>query len=127
MSVAPLPLTPADKLAALRRIDGFRQWHSLDDKRQCLQCGKVVTGRQIEVVGGTRGLGPLRMQCPTPNCRAIAIDMALPRKSAPAVRATGVDAIPQHPVAVQSGDGGRESRGFALLRMLRFPHFSLSR
>ena len=40
-------LPDADKLDALRRVDQFRQWRSLDEKRFCLVCGKIITGRQI--------------------------------------------------------------------------------
>jgi hypothetical protein len=68
---------PAEKLAALRRLDQFRKWISLDDQRRCLQCGKIITGRQIELVGDGRG-GPLRARCPTENCEAIPLDWALP-------------------------------------------------
>jgi len=36
----------AEKLNVLRQLDQFRQWHSLDDKRYCLICGKIITGQQ---------------------------------------------------------------------------------
>jgi hypothetical protein len=71
-------LPDADKLDALRRLDQFRQWHSLDDKRFCLVCGKIITGRQIQVAGGTRGNGSLRLSCPTERCNSIAMDWVLP-------------------------------------------------
>jgi hypothetical protein len=74
----PVPLTDEDKLNALRRLDQFREWHSLDDKRFCLVCGKIVTGRQIQVAGDTRGDGPLRINCPTERCNSIPMDWALP-------------------------------------------------
>jgi len=62
----------------LRRLDQFRQWHSLDEKRYCLVCGKLITGRQIQITGGTRGNGPLRLNCPTQSCNSIAMDWVLP-------------------------------------------------
>jgi hypothetical protein len=71
-------LSDDEKLEALRRLDQFRQWHSLDEKRYCLVCGKLITGRQIQVAGGTRGNGPLRLSCPTERCNSIPMDWALP-------------------------------------------------
>ncbi len=54
-------LSDNEQLEMLRRLDQFRTWHSLDEKRYCLVCGKVITGRQIQVAGGTRGNGSLRL------------------------------------------------------------------
>ena len=71
-------LSDDEKLEALRRLDQFRQWHSLDDKRYCLVCGNLITGRQIRVAGGTRGNGPLRLSCPTERCNSIPMDWVLP-------------------------------------------------
>lgn len=67
-----------EKIEALRRLDQFRQWYSLDDKRYCLVCGKIITGRQIQLAGGTRGNGSLRVSCPTDGCNSIAMDWVLP-------------------------------------------------
>lgn len=67
-----------EQLEALRQLDQFRQWHSLDEKRYCLVCGELVTGRQIQVAGGTRGDGPLRLHCPTVGCNSIPMDWVLP-------------------------------------------------
>jgi hypothetical protein len=74
----PTKLSDEEKLEVLRRLDQFRQWHSLDEKRYCLVCGNVITGRQIEVAGGTRGNGPLRLSCPTERCNSIPMDWVLP-------------------------------------------------
>jgi hypothetical protein len=74
----PVALPEADKLEALRRLDQFREWRSLDDKRFCLVCGKIITGRQIQVAGGTRGNGPQRLSCPTEPCNSIPMDWVLP-------------------------------------------------
>src|SRR4030095_3973810 len=73
-----ISLPDAEKLNALRRLDQLRQWHSLDDKRYCLVCGKLITGRQIQVAGGTRGNGALRLSCPTEGCNSIPVDWVLP-------------------------------------------------
>jgi hypothetical protein len=79
MSMLPtVQLADGDKLEVLRRLDQFRHWSSLDDKRYCLGCGKLVTGRQIQVIGGTRGNGPLRLICATERCPAIPMDWVLP-------------------------------------------------
>jgi len=75
---SPINLSDADKLDALRRLDQFRPWGSLDEKRYCLVCGEIITGEQIVVTGGTRGNGPLRINCPTERCHSIPMDWILP-------------------------------------------------
>jgi len=76
--LSPIKLPGRDKLEILQRLDRFRTWKSLDEKRYCLVCSKVITGREIEVVGGTRGTGPLRIICPTRGCHSIPMDWVLP-------------------------------------------------
>jgi hypothetical protein len=71
-------LSDADKLDVLHRLDQFRQWRSLDEKRYCLVCGEIITGRQIQLAGGTRGNGALRLNCPTERCNSIPMDWVLP-------------------------------------------------
>jgi hypothetical protein len=71
-------LPDPDKLDMLRRLDRFREWHSLDDKRFCLVCGKIIVGGQIQINGGTLGNGPLRLSCPTERCNSIPMDWVLP-------------------------------------------------
>ena len=71
-------LSDEEKLEVLRRLDQFREWHSLEEKRYCLVCGNLVSGRQIQVAGGTRGNGPLRLSCPTERCNSIPLDWVLP-------------------------------------------------
>jgi hypothetical protein len=71
-------LSDSEKLEALHRLDQFREWRSLDDKRFCLVCGKIITGRQIQVAGDAREDGPLRVNCPTKRCNSIPMDWALP-------------------------------------------------
>ena len=74
----PASLPDREKLEALRRLDQFRRWDSLDQKRYCLVCGKLITGRNIQVSGGIRGNGPLRLSCPTKGCNSIPMDWVLP-------------------------------------------------
>ncbi len=71
-------LSDKENLKVLRRLDQFRQWHSLDEKRYCLVCGNLISGRQIQVTGGTRGNSPLRLSCPTERCNSIPMDWVLP-------------------------------------------------
>ena len=71
-------LSDHEQLEVLRRFDQFRQWHSLDEKRYCLVCGTIVSGRQIQIESGTRGNRPLRLSCPTDGCNSIPMDWVLP-------------------------------------------------
>lgn len=71
-------LSDGEKLEVLRRLDQFRQWQSLEEKRYCLVCGNLISGQQIKVSGGTRGNGPLRLSCPTERCNSIPMDWVLP-------------------------------------------------
>ena len=75
---SPIKLSDQEKLDVLCRLDQFRHWGSLEEKRYCLVCGKIITGRQIQVAGGTRGNGPLRLSCPTERCNSIPMDWVLP-------------------------------------------------
>jgi hypothetical protein len=76
--ISPAHVSNEEKLKVLRRLDQFRHWHSLDDNRYCLVCGKIITGQQIRLLGGTRGNGPLRVICPTERCHSIPMDWVLP-------------------------------------------------
>ena len=76
--LSPIELSDFEKLEILQRLDRYRKWQSLDDKRYCLACGHLINGHGIQVVGGTRGTGPLRLICPTERCHSIAMDWVLP-------------------------------------------------
>lgn len=76
--LAPIELSDAEKLEILQRLDRYRKWQSLKEKRYCLACGRIIDGDDIQVVGGTRGTGPLRLICPTERCHAIRMDWVLP-------------------------------------------------
>jgi len=71
-------LSDSDKLDALRRLDQFREWRSLDDTRFCLVCGKIINGRQIQVDSGTPGDAPPLLNCPSERCNSIPMDWVLP-------------------------------------------------
>ncbi len=76
--LAPIEVSGAEKLEILQRLDRYRKWHLVDDKRYCLACGRIIEGRDVMVVGGTRGTGPLRLVCPTRNCHSIPMDWVIP-------------------------------------------------
>ena len=71
-------LSDEEKLNVLRRLDQFRRWHSLDEKRYCLVCGEIFTGREIQVIESTDGDVPLRLVCPTEDCHAIPMEWVPP-------------------------------------------------
>jgi hypothetical protein len=76
--VSAVHVSDEEKLQILRRLDQFRHWHSLNDKRYCLVCGKIIIGHDVQVIGGTRGNGPVRIICPTERCHSIPMDWVLP-------------------------------------------------
>jgi len=76
--VSSIKLSDEEKLAMLQRLDQFRHWHSLDDKRYCLVCGEIITGRQIQVIMGTPGNRSLRIICPTKYCDAMPMEWVQP-------------------------------------------------
>ncbi|HKP04227.1 MAG TPA: hypothetical protein VJU77_12815 [Chthoniobacterales bacterium] len=65
-------LLSEEKLAILQAADPRRKWHSLDDQRVCVLCGRVITGRQIEITRDSRG--GYSLSCPTQGCPALPND-----------------------------------------------------
>ena len=76
--VSPIKLSDEEKLDVLQRLDRFRQWHFLDEKRYCLVCGEIITGREIKVIESTRENGLLRIICPTEDCNAMPMEWVRP-------------------------------------------------
>jgi hypothetical protein len=76
--VSWIKLSDQEKLATLRQLDQFRHWHSLDEKRYCLVCGEIITGREIHAIMGTRGNRSPRIICPTKYCDAMPIEWVWP-------------------------------------------------
>lgn len=74
MTPEPLTLSAAEKLDALREVDIFHRWHSIDEQRYCRRCGQLFTGRQISVFRGWRDHGPYRLECPTEGCPSVPIE-----------------------------------------------------
>lgn len=69
-TLAPIQLRKGDRLQLLQRLDRQAKWRTLDEKRHCSRCGAIFSGRQIDIVGGTRASGPLRPLCPSDQCRS---------------------------------------------------------
>ncbi|MEP6938026.1 MAG: hypothetical protein ABI871_08145 [Chthoniobacterales bacterium] len=61
-------LSAEDKLDALRRLDEFRFWLSLDDRRYCERCKHIINGRQIEIIELGERRGAPHLHCPTAGC-----------------------------------------------------------
>jgi hypothetical protein len=57
-----------EKLTALRAADPYRKWYSLDDRRVCVLCGKLISGRMIDVWEDKAGA--YHLHCPTTGCAA---------------------------------------------------------
>jgi hypothetical protein len=70
----PLNLSSEERLVFLRKIDRWRPWGSLNEKRFCLGCGRIITGHDIRIVDEP---GPLGLRCPTEACRSLPIDWVL--------------------------------------------------
>ena len=68
---SPLHLSPEDKLDALRKLDEFLFWHSLDDVRFCTECQRSITGWQVQVIESNGTRGRLHLQCPTEGCTSL--------------------------------------------------------
>jgi hypothetical protein len=113
--LSPIELSASAKLEILQRLDRFRKWESLNDKRYCLACGQVIDGQGILVVGGTRGTGPLRLICPTERCHSIPMDWVIPTDHvlARASISREDELLPRHKVIVQS----REKFGARLRKL----------
>ena len=76
--ISSAQLSDKEKLDILRRLDQFRWWYSLDEKRYCLLCGEIITGREIQVIRDTPENGPLTIICPTERCKAMPMEWVRP-------------------------------------------------
>lgn len=74
---SPVRLDLADRLIVLRRLDRFRKWRSLDDQRFCRCCHKFISGRQIEVIEGSKD-EDFHLACPTTDCSSSMEDWVYP-------------------------------------------------
>lgn len=58
-----------ERLALLREGDRYRRWRSLDDRRVCIRCARVFSGREVVLV--STGDGRSELRCPTGDCDAL--------------------------------------------------------
>lgn len=65
-------LLPEERLRVLQANDPRRRWHSLDDQRVCVLCGRTITGRQVSITHDLSGKYSVR--CPTEGCPAVPSD-----------------------------------------------------
>jgi len=100
MLSSPVHLSDKEKLEILQRLDQFRSWRFLDEQRYCLVCCKIITGRQIQVVGDSSGNGSVRLSCPTDGCNSIPMDWMLPTDEVLASAKAGSVAAEQPKVVV---------------------------
>lgn len=121
----PVALSDSDKLDSLRRLDQFREWHSLDDKRFCLVCSKIITGRQIQKAGAMRGNGPQRLSCPTERCNSIPMDWVLPTDEILAVAETMMSQEELNVAPPKVADHGVEEHGLTSQLKKLAMHFKL--
>jgi len=113
--VSSIKLSHAEKLLVLRRLDQFWEWHVLDEKRYCLVCGELITGREIQIIGSTGGGVSLRLSCPTEHCNSVPQEW-VPPSEAVLIKMAVMDAerrwfrlVMQACRAVQSGQRKKRS------------------
>jgi hypothetical protein len=75
----PVPIAAEDKLKLLRQLDRWRPWTSLDDRRLCLGCGRLITGHEVDATAGQNGEVD-SVHCPTRGCESIPLDWILPNR-----------------------------------------------
>src|SRR6476646_364740 len=61
------------RLALLQRLDPFRQWRTVDDRRICVACDSEFSGRDVRI-----NRSNLSLQCPTRGCRGTPRQWAYP-------------------------------------------------
>lgn len=74
MESEPLSLSAEERLYALRSLDIFHPWESVDEKRLCRRCGNIITGRQVKVRCHGWGGKPTRLECPTEGCLGVPLE-----------------------------------------------------
>ena len=58
-------LSSQERLKILRLTDEERRWYTVDDKRLCLICERIISGREIRIEGGPEKFS---LACPTDGC-----------------------------------------------------------
>lgn len=99
-------LSPEERLRILRLTDLKRRWYTVEDKRLCLICERVISGGEIRISGGPANY---RLSCPTPDCPGTFSHWFLYRPSAPPPAAPLKDGAGE--MDFLSDFGGREAPG----------------
>ena len=58
-------LNEEQRLTILQDLDLERRWYSIDDKRICTVCERIISGREIQITGTP---GNYSLRCPTEGC-----------------------------------------------------------
>jgi hypothetical protein len=95
----PLNLSAEERLQALRRLDIFHPWESVDEKRLCGRCRKIITGRQVKIWGDRPGGEPAHLECPSKGCLAVPLEWIM--LDSPAER-TPEPSPPNPPISSQT-------------------------
>src|SRR4051794_26492222 len=85
-------LSSRERLNILQTVDNLRRWYSLDDKRLCAICDRVIDGHQVEIRGER---DHYTLHCPTNDCPSNFSHWFL--YHAPAVAGTGATALSKVP------------------------------
>jgi hypothetical protein len=72
-----LQISAVEKLNVLKKLDRWRPWKSLDDRRLCLGCGRVISGHEIDI-STVSDEQPVEVHCPTEGCQSMPLDWILP-------------------------------------------------
>jgi hypothetical protein len=70
----PLNLSAEERLDALRSLDIFHPWETVDEERLCRRCGNIITGRQVKIRCHSWGGKPTRLECPTEGCLGVPLE-----------------------------------------------------
>jgi hypothetical protein len=70
----PLNLSAEERLQALRRLDIFHPWESVDEKRLCRRCRTIITGQQVKIWGDRPGGEPAQLECPSKGCLSVPLE-----------------------------------------------------
>src|SRR4026209_1926376 len=74
MESKPLDLSVEERLHALRSLDIFHPWESVEEKRLCRRCGNIIAGQQVKIRGHGWGGQPTRLECPTEGCLGLPLE-----------------------------------------------------
>jgi|SRR5581483_2786456 len=77
-AASSVKLSDAEKLHILRKLDQFWEWHFLDERRYCLVCGEIITGREIQMIESRCEGIPPRLICPTKDCNSVPMEWVPP-------------------------------------------------